>query len=156
MFITLSDSRINDFVVENQEHRKCRKRLLMLKKDLRIRMDQWIVQARLAGGLDDETDVDDALQSAALAFGSTDLVARDEGTRKWMETGTRILSAFMVAAANTPTGSARALLGGPFETQRIVANLAKNESAWELKAQLQWAASLDPKVFAAALVALAL
>ncbi len=50
----------------------------MLKKDLRIRMDQWIVQARLAGGLDDETDVEDALQSAALAFGSTDLVALDQ------------------------------------------------------------------------------
>lgn len=128
----------------------------MLKKDLRIRMDQWIVQARLAGGLDDETDVEDALRSAALAFGSTDLVARAQGTRKWMETGTQILSAFMVAAANTPTGSARALLGSPYETQRIFANLAKNEGAGELKVQLQWAAGLDPKVFAAALVALAL
>ncbi len=63
----------------------------MLKKDLRIRMDKWIVQARLAGGLDDETDVEDALQSAALAFGSTDLVARAKGTRKWMETGTQII-----------------------------------------------------------------
>ena len=128
----------------------------MLKKDLRIRMDLWIVQVRLAGGLDDETDVEEALQSAALAFGSTDLVARAQGTRKWMETGTQILSAFMVAAANTPTGSARALLGSPFETQRIFANLAKNESAGELKAQLLWAAGLDPTVFAAALVALAL
>ena len=127
----------------------------MLKKDLRIRMDQWIVQARLAGGLDDETDIEDALRSAALAFRSTDLVARAQGTRKWMETGTQILSAFMVAAANTPTGSARALLGSPYETQRILANLAKNENAGELKVQLQWAAHLDPKLFAAALLALA-
>jgi len=142
-------------MVENQERRKCRKRLSMLKKDLRIRMDQWIVQARLAGGLDDETDVEDALRSAALGFRSTDLVARAQGTRKWMKTGTQILSAFMVAAANTPTGSARALLGSPDETQRILANLAKNENAGKLKVQLQWAASLDPKLFAAALLALA-
>lgn len=127
----------------------------MLKKDLRIRMDQWIVQARLAGGLDDETDVEDALRSAALAFRSTDLVARDQGTRTWMETGTQILSAFMVAAANTPTGSARALLGSPDQTQRILANLAKNEGAEELKVQLEWAAHLEPMMFASALLALA-
>jgi hypothetical protein len=142
-------------MVGNKERKKCRKKLSMLKKGLRIRMDQWIVQARLAGGLDDETDVEDALRSAALAFGSTDLVAREQGPRKWMETGTQILSAFMVAAANTPTGSTRALLGSPDETQRILANLAKNENAGKLKAQLQWAASLDPKLFAAALLALA-
>jgi hypothetical protein len=155
MFITLSDSRIKNFMVENQERKKCRKRLTMLKKDLRIRMDLWIVQARLAGGLDDETDVEDALRSAALAFRSTDLVARAQGTRKWMETGTQILSAFMVAAANTPTGSARALLGSPDQTQRIFANLAKNEGAGELKVQLELAAHLDPMMFASALLALA-
>jgi hypothetical protein len=127
----------------------------MLKKDLRIRMDHWIVQARLAGGLDDETDVEDALRSAALAFRSTDFVARAQGTRKWKETGTQILSAFMVAAANTPTGSARALLGSPHQTQRIFANLAKNEGAVELKVQLEWAAHLEPMMFASALLALA-
>ncbi len=109
----------------------------MLKKDLRIRMDLWIVQARLAGGLDDETDVEDALMSAALAFRSTNLVARAQGTRKWMETGTQILSAFMVAAANTPTGSARALQGGPDQTQRIFTNLARNEGCGLLKAELE-------------------
>ena len=128
----------------------------MLKKDCRIRMDHWIVQARLAGGLDDETDVDDALRSAALTFQSTDPIVRTQGTRKWRKTGTQILSAFMVAAANTPTGSARSLQGSPYETQSILANLAKNENAVELKVQLQWAAGLDTKVFAAALVALAL
>jgi hypothetical protein len=61
---------------------------------------------------------------------------------------------FCTQPERTP-GSARALLGSPDETQRILANLAKNENAGKLKVQLQWAASLDPKLFAAALLALA-
>jgi hypothetical protein len=127
----------------------------MLKKDLRIRMDRWIVQARLAGGLDDESDAEAALRSAALTFASQDRIARAQGTRKWLHTGTQVLSVFMVAAANTPTGNAGSLSGQADQIQRIFANLAKNESCGTIKTELEWAAKLHSKLFASALLAFA-
>ena len=127
----------------------------MLKKDLRIRMDCWIIQARLAGGLEDESDAQAALRSAALTFASQDRIARVQGTRKWLHTGTLVLSVFMVAAANTPTGSARSLTGEADQIQRIFANLAKNESCDTIKTELAWAAKLHSKLFASALLAFA-
>lgn len=125
----------------------------MLKKDLRIRMDCWIIQARLAGGLEDESDAQAALRSAALTFASQDRIARAQGTRKWLHTGTLVLSVFMVAAANTPTGSARSLAGEAGQIQRIFANLAKKETCGIIKTELEWAAKLHSKLFASALLA---
>ena len=127
----------------------------MLKKDLRIRMDCWIIQARLAGGLEDESDAQAALRSAALTFASQDRIARAQGTRKWLHTGTLVLSVFMVAAANTPTGSARSLAGEAGQIQRIFANLAKKETCGIIKTELEWAAKLHSKLFASALLAFA-
>jgi|GEM_PF-6600961 len=127
----------------------------MLKKDLRISMDRWIVQARLSGGLDDESDAEAALRSAALTFASQDRIARVQGTRKWLQTGTQVLSVFMVAAANTPTGNAGSLSGEADQIQRIFANLAKNESCGTIKTELEWAAKLHSKLFASALLAFA-
>lgn len=133
----------------------CIKGLAMLKKDLRIRMDCWIIQARLAGGLEDESDAQAALRSAALTFASQDRIARAQGTRKWLHTGTLVLSVFMVAAANTPTGSARSLAGEAGQIQRIFANLAKKETCGIIKTELEWAAKLHSKLFASALLAFA-
>ena len=127
----------------------------MLKKDLRIRMDCWIIQARLAGGLEDESDAQAALRSAALTFASQDRIARVQGTRKWLHTGTLVLSVFMVAAANTPTGSARSLAGEADQIQRIFANLAKKQTCGIIKTELEWAAKLNSKLFASALLAFA-
>ena len=127
----------------------------MLKKDLRIRMDCWIIQARLAGGLEDESDAQAALRSAALTFASQDRIARAQGTRKWLHTGTLVLSVFMVAAANTPTGSARSLAGEAGQSQRSFANLAKKETCGIIKTELEWAAKLHSKLFASALLAFA-
>jgi hypothetical protein len=127
----------------------------MLKKDLRIRMDCWIVQARLAGGLDEKSDIEAALRSAALTFASPDRIARVQGTRKWLHTGTLVLSVFMVPAANTPTGSARSLAGEADQIQRIFANLAKKETCGIIKTELEWAARLPANLFASALLAFA-
>ena len=127
----------------------------MLKRNLRARMDRWIGQARLAGGLDDESDAAEALRSASLMFYTIDLTANSDGSQKSADTGSQILSAFMVAAANMPTGSAGALDTGVDEAQNIFASLARNTACDPVRPELDRAARMNPKTFASALLAFA-
>ena len=123
----------------------------MLRKDVQSSMDRWINLARLSGGVDSEKDVKDGLESAAHVCKKL-VVAGEVGEENpWRASGSAILSAFMVAAANTPTGSAEALMDGPDHSQVIFANLARNESSGALKAKLEICANMEPKIFNAAM-----
>ncbi len=91
----------------------------MLDKNLRARMSFWIKETRLGGGLDDASDCLKAQHSAAMVFRS----ANQSG--KWPGIGSRILSAYMVAAANTATGDAEVLDADADHIKRVFGCLAK-------------------------------
>jgi len=119
----------------------------MLEKNLRTRMSKWILETRLGGDITTASDAREAQRSAVHVFDSAN------ADREGFEAGSRILSAYMVAAAANVTGDARVLDHGTEQSQRVFGYLARKLPAGSVKVELQKAASMDRRTLHSALAA---